>query len=221
MSLPSNVADPVRPLIHVDELGNLPLSAVMSAKAPAAMYFVISVLPISITSGVLPPASAASHLLTWSLQDWYCPSTVVPGCLLSNSALSAFTTFGQPDCASVCSQTVILLAAAWSLTFVRADAVEAASASVATTAAAAKRRTFIDGLPLTRSRACGCCALLRVAGRAATGRPIGFDPWAPARTFAPSSAGCQDQRAEKRSRCALAAVQLFLPSHRREGRAVR
>src|SRR3954453_2483112 len=179
------------------------------------MYLVISVLPISITSGVFPPASVASNLLRWSLQDWYCTSTVVPGCLLSNSALAAFTTFGQPDCASVCSQTVILLAVAWSLTFVRADAVEAASASVARTAAAAKRRTFIDGLPLTRSRACGCCALLRVAGSAANGRTIGLYHLATARTFAHFSAGCQDQSAEKRSRCAFAAVKLVLTSHRR------
>jgi hypothetical protein len=35
------------------------------------MYFVISVLPISITSGVLPPASVASNFWRWLPQVWY------------------------------------------------------------------------------------------------------------------------------------------------------
>ena len=39
-----------------------------SANAPAAMYFVISVLPISITSGAVLPASAASNFVRWSPQ---------------------------------------------------------------------------------------------------------------------------------------------------------
>src|SRR3954451_21050407 len=114
------------PLSQFFEFGNEPFCELRFANAPAAMYFVISVLPISITSGVLPPASVASNLLRWSPQVWYCTSTVVPGCLAWNCWLAAATRFGQPVCASTCSQTVILLAAALS---VRADAVEAATAS--------------------------------------------------------------------------------------------
>ena len=52
---------------------------VMSAKAPAAMYFVISVLPSSITSGALLPASDASNFVRWSFQVWYSTLTSVPG----------------------------------------------------------------------------------------------------------------------------------------------
>jgi hypothetical protein len=45
--------------------------AVRSWKAPAALYFVISVLPISITSGALPPASVASNFARWVPHVWY------------------------------------------------------------------------------------------------------------------------------------------------------
>src|SRR4051812_9437656 len=107
MSLPSNVAEPVRPLSHVDEFGNLLLSAVMSANAPAAMYFVISVLPISITSGVLPPASVASNFCRCVSQVWYWTSTFTPGWSAWNCLFAAATTSGQPDCASTWSQTVM------------------------------------------------------------------------------------------------------------------
>ena len=61
------------------EFAKVDLYDVMSAKAPAAMYFTISVLPISMTSGVLPPASVASNFWRWSPQFWYCTSTVQPG----------------------------------------------------------------------------------------------------------------------------------------------
>ena len=104
--------DAARPLSQFFEFGNEPFCEVRFANASAAMYFVISVLPISMTSGVLPPASVASNLLRWSPQVWYCTSTFTPGCFDSNSWLAAATRFGQPDCASTCSQTVILLAAA-------------------------------------------------------------------------------------------------------------
>src|SRR3954471_4726771 len=137
--------DAARPLSQFFAFGNEPFCEVRFANAPAAMYFVISVLPISMTSGVLPPASVASNLLRWSPQVWYCTSTFTPGCFDSNSWLAAATRFGQPDCASTCSQTVILLAAALPDRFVRADAVDATTASVKMTAAAAKTRTFIDG----------------------------------------------------------------------------
>ena len=45
---------------HVDEFGIEDFFDVMSANAPAAMYLTISVLPISTTSGAVPPAIAAS-----------------------------------------------------------------------------------------------------------------------------------------------------------------
>ena len=52
---------------------------VMSWNAPAAMYFVISVLPISMTSGALPPASVASNWVRWFVQSWNWTSTPTPG----------------------------------------------------------------------------------------------------------------------------------------------
>src|SRR5689334_14462116 len=136
--------DFARPASQLAEFAKLLLKDEMSANAPAAMYFVISVLPISMTSGVLPPASVASNLLRWSPQVWYCTSTLVPGCLASNAWLAWATRSGQPDCASTCSQTVSLLAAARLAPVGFADAVEAATASTAARAAAAKNRTFID-----------------------------------------------------------------------------
>ena len=53
-----------------DEFATEPRSDVMSWNAPAAMYFVISVLPISITSGAFPPASIASNLWRWFPHVW-------------------------------------------------------------------------------------------------------------------------------------------------------
>src|SRR5436189_6391497 len=76
------------------------------------MYFVISVLPISITSGPPPPARAASNFCRWSPQFWYWTFTVVPGWSDWNFWFAAATTSGQLDCASTCSQTVMLLAVA-------------------------------------------------------------------------------------------------------------
>ena len=78
---------------------------------PAAMYFVISVFPISMTSGALPPASVASNFCRWLR-----PRLVLdvrrrrPGWSFWNCALAAATSSGQPVCASVCSQTVMLFA---------------------------------------------------------------------------------------------------------------
>src|SRR3984893_8268735 len=106
--LPLYVPHLARPLSHVLLFSNG--TDERSANAPAAMYFVISVLPISITSGELPPASVASNFWRWSPQFWYCTSTVQPGWSCWNCAVAAATTSGQPDCASVCSQTVSLLA---------------------------------------------------------------------------------------------------------------
>src|SRR4051812_25863892 len=95
------------------------------------MYFVISVLPISITSGVLPPASVASNFCRCVSQVWYWTSTVAPGCWVWNCFVAAATTSGQPDCASTCSQTTMLSAAAF---FVAPETL------VATTAAAETAR---------------------------------------------------------------------------------
>src|SRR3954466_3826130 len=139
--------DAARPLSQFFAFGKEPFCELRFANAPAAMYFVISVLPISMTSGVLPPASVASNLLRWSPQVWYWTSTVVPGCLAWNCWLAAATRSGQPDCASTCSQTVILLAAACLLPVGFADAVEATTASAAARTAAKKKRAFIDDLP--------------------------------------------------------------------------
>jgi hypothetical protein len=76
--------------------GNDDFWAVRSWKAPAAMYFVISVFPISITSGVFPAASVASNFPRWSPQVWYWTSTVHPGWDAWNCWLAAATTSGQP-----------------------------------------------------------------------------------------------------------------------------
>ena len=50
------MAESVSPFSHVLEFGKADFADVRSANAPAAMYFVISVLPISTTSGTVPPA---------------------------------------------------------------------------------------------------------------------------------------------------------------------
>jgi hypothetical protein len=71
--------------------------AVRSWNAPAALYFVISVFPISITSGALPPASVASNFARWVPQVWYWTSTSQPGFCALNCAFAAATTSGQPD----------------------------------------------------------------------------------------------------------------------------
>ena len=75
------------------------------------MYFVISVLPISITSGAFPPASVASSFCRWLPQVWNCTLTVTPGWAFWKWAFAALTIGCQlAACASVCSQTVMLLA---------------------------------------------------------------------------------------------------------------
>ena len=71
------------------------------------MYFVVSVLPSSTTSGGVLPASAASSLVRWSGHVWYCTLTSVEGCFALNAVVAAATASGHPCCASVCSHTVI------------------------------------------------------------------------------------------------------------------
>ena len=108
-------------------------SDVMSWNAPAAMYFVISVFPISMTSGALPPARAASNFWRWFPHVWYWTLTATPGCSRWNAAFAAFTIGSQfVACASTCSQTVMLFDAA-----VPPDAVEATTARAAPTRTAA------------------------------------------------------------------------------------
>src|SRR5919199_328080 len=112
--------DAARPFSQLREFGNDALSGLRFANAPAAMYFVISVFPISMTSGTLPPASVASNLPKWSGHVWYCTSTW--------------------------SQTVSLVADARAGESVRAAAVETATRA-ATSARLATKRAFIDGPP--------------------------------------------------------------------------
>src|SRR5436853_6565006 len=102
--------DFARPASQLAEFAKLPLKDEMSANAPAAMYFVISELPISTTSGVLPPASVASNFWRCVFHCWYCTLTLTPGFCFANSLFAVATDFGHPDCASTCSQTVMLLA---------------------------------------------------------------------------------------------------------------
>src|ERR671933_1603004 len=138
--------DAASPASQFREFANDDLSPERLAKAPAAMYFVISVFPISMTSGTLPPASVASNLPRWSGHVWYCTSTLTPGCAFWNAAFVDATRSGQPDCASTWSQTVILLADARAGESVRAAAVETATRA-ATSARLATKRAFIDGPP--------------------------------------------------------------------------
>src|SRR5579864_4733693 len=133
--------DLASPCSQLDELANVDLNCEMSANAPAAMYFVISVLPISMTSGVFPPASVASNFWRWSPQFWYWTSTVQPGWSFWNCAVAAATTSGQPDWASVCNQTVSLLACrCWPL----APAVAATLPRTTSRAAARSKRSLIE-----------------------------------------------------------------------------
>ena len=127
------VDEAVSPASQFLEFANEDLSAERLANAPAAMYFVISVFPISMTSGTLPPASVASNLPRWSGHVWYCTSTVVPGCAFWNAAFVDATRSGQPVCASTWSQTVILLADARVGESVRAAAVETATRAATST----------------------------------------------------------------------------------------
>src|SRR5215471_18271480 len=77
--------------------------------------------------------------------------TFVPGCCFSNSLFALATTVGQPDCASTCSQTVMLLADAF---FVEADvAVTTARATTSPRPRATIERLFIWKPPESR-RAC-------------------------------------------------------------------
>ena len=119
----------------------------MSANAPAAMYFVISVFPISITSGTVPPARVASNFCRWVFHSWYWMSTVTPGCAASNALFAAATTVGQPDCASTCSQTVIEPVA---VVFFAAPNVAAETAAAVT--AARQRATMMRSLIWKSSR---------------------------------------------------------------------
>src|SRR5437764_13314585 len=112
------------------------------------MYFVISVLPISITSGLLPPASVASNFCRCVPQVWYCTSTFTPGWACWNAAFAAATIGAQLSAfASTWSQTVIV-----AVVFLVAPHVEPATtaarvATVAKSPTAASVRLFIDKPP--------------------------------------------------------------------------
>jgi hypothetical protein len=93
------------------------------------------------TSGALPPASVASNFFRWSVQVWYCTSTVTPGWDFSNWSLAAFTIGAQFSAwASTCSHTVMLSA------FVPPEAVDATAArATPTRTAAPMMRALIMG----------------------------------------------------------------------------
>src|SRR5215468_1898846 len=97
------------PLSHVDLLSKLTLDR--SANAPAAMYFVISVLPISMTSGALPPASVASNFWRCVPHVWNWTFTSTPGWTFWNCVVALLMIASQLGFwASVCNQTVMLFA---------------------------------------------------------------------------------------------------------------
>src|SRR5690349_10538527 len=130
------------PVSHFDELSNF--EAVRLVNAPAAMYFVISVLPISMTSGVSLPAMVASNFCRWSVHCWYWTFTDQPGFAASNLLFAAATRSGQPFCASTWSQTVGVWAFAfWPL----AVALAATTPSTAAAAITAITRYLMPNLP--------------------------------------------------------------------------
>src|SRR5439155_13779329 len=112
-------------LSHVDEFGIDDLLELRSANAPAAMYFTISVLPISTTSGAVPPAIAASSFGRCCVHCWYSTLTSTSGCCCCSALVAAATTSGQLFCASSCSHTVRVVDA------LRADVPAAAVAAPA------------------------------------------------------------------------------------------
>ena len=60
------------------------------------MYLAISVFPISMTSGALPPASVASNFCRWVGHVWYCTLTLTPGWSVWNWLFAAATIVRPP-----------------------------------------------------------------------------------------------------------------------------
>src|SRR2546421_12248232 len=104
------------------------------------MYFVVSVLPISTTSGVSPPASTASSFVRCWPHVWYSTLTFTPGCEAKNALLALATASGHACCASTCSQTVIVVALC---AVVLPLAVEPAKASATARNVPARYRIFM------------------------------------------------------------------------------
>src|SRR4051794_17872306 len=108
------------------------------------MYLTVSVFPSSMTSGPLPPASAASSFVRWSPHDWYSTLTSTPGCCCLKALVALATTSGQLSRASGISQTVIEDDADAEVgAAVRAVPVVAATSASATAPTAATMRTLI------------------------------------------------------------------------------
>src|SRR3954452_8765948 len=141
-----------RPLSQVEELSKL--DDLSPARAPAAMYFVVSVLPSSTTSGGVLPARAASSLVRWSGQVWYWTLTAVLGCLTLNAVVAAATASGHPCCASVWSQTVIDAGSGALLLLLLVVAPEPPllHAASATAASAATETSFVRSTGTSSSR---------------------------------------------------------------------
>src|SRR5262249_2841640 len=75
------------------------------------------------------------------VHSWYCTFTLTPGCCFWNALVAFATTVGHPDCASTCSQTVMLSADA--LVLAPEDPATATAAATATRQRATMLRTFI------------------------------------------------------------------------------
>jgi len=73
--------------------------------------------------------------------------TLTPGCCAWNWLVAFATAVGQPFCASVISQTVMLEAEALPADLLPPDAVETTTESAAASATAAMMRDFIDDPP--------------------------------------------------------------------------
>jgi hypothetical protein len=93
--LPAYRPEAARPASQVPELSNFDFSEVRSWNAPADMYFVISVFPISMTSGVFPPARVASNFWRCVGHVWYCTLTFTPGWSFWNCAVAPATIGAQ------------------------------------------------------------------------------------------------------------------------------
>src|SRR5262245_23860002 len=182
------------------------------------MYLVISVLPISITSGTLPPASVASNFCRWVPQLWYWRFTCTPGCFAWNAAVAAAVIgFQLSAVASACSQTVMLCALAFD---VAPNAVEAATASAAMSRAAATMRFLIETSNERRWTAC-CAATPRGGGRRerAYGRQLVYTTLPPRGRLAHLAQGCQDHFAASSSPSARARTVFSLCYTKRDARA--
>ena len=149
------------------------------------MYFVISVFPISTTSGVFPPASVASSFCRCVPQVWYWTLTVVPGWSFWNWAFAAFTIGSQfAACASTCSQTVMLFAACADVPPDAVDAMIARAPPIRTTAP--MMRALMGDSPKRIERRLGRFRSPVARGNASAPRLLVYTTWPQCGTLAQS-----------------------------------